>query len=317
MIVVIGDLHYSNNEPVLKARRLFFEWFSEQDFNSEENTLIFLGDVVDSPKVEGHVIKEIQDAFVKLKFKRKIFLNGNHDWRYSQGNFLVAFTNLGIEVIDYIKEDTIEDSNILFMPHYIADIGQKPMSVLYKDITQDGFKTEYDYIFGHYSDETQMFFKGIDTSYLNGNKIFGHIHKGSKNYLGTPIITRLDEANKKSQIALIDQKKVTHLPVPKFIDYYSVKYEDYANTVFDSDIALIKFTEAPSIKSVKEAIRKDHYIHSILLSSATDTMKEVSEDMLGMHDLKELFERFCNEKNLSKNIQNKMKEVIKLNEEDV
>jgi len=230
-IVVVGDLHIRAKEPYFSSGKMFFEWFVKQPFNKKENVLVLLGDIFHESISNGDVNHLVIDIFLnQLKFHQIIVLQGNHDYSKQKGlgiKPLLAFEN--VEIITKPEERFILGVKTLLLPFYYNRSNDlPPMEEYYSDLPQS-FNRSYDFIFTHITDETQpMFGKFINISYLNGKRVSGHIHFESKNYLGSPLVTRKDEMGKICSIGVINSQSLImkKISVPRFIDFAYINFGD-------------------------------------------------------------------------------------------
>lgn len=233
-LIIVGDVHTRLKQPYYWSKQAFFDWLLENpDYNNENNSILFLGDIADTPKLAGELNGYLIDIFLnRMKFKRKIIITGNHDSRRREGNYLESLAPIpGVEIIDRLEELDIGNVSILALPHYITKLKSDiPMRQYYESLVLDPeLCHDYDFICGHFPDETQIeFSKGINLNGLSGKRIMGDIHTPSENYLGTPVINRLDETGKDSRIAIVDldTKEYKYEDVPKFLEFYEADYTD-------------------------------------------------------------------------------------------
>ena len=99
-LVVCGDIHLQCREPKKSQCLDFLSWLFNQDFNNENNSLLFLGDLceINSP---FELFGVFVDYFTnKSKFEKIYLLQGNHDLA-NQSTILSLFRPLpNIEVIN-------------------------------------------------------------------------------------------------------------------------------------------------------------------------------------------------------------------------
>ena len=208
-LFVVGDMHLnSNNEIKYKQTKMFMEWFKNQDFNDKNNSVLFLGDLIEFNS-SYEAIGYMDNWFNELKFKKILIIEGNHD-KTPYDNIMNCFKSN--KRIQFFSQPTVyddEDLNLkyLFLPHYDCEGTNyvdmyKRYSNLYKE---EEFNQTFDYGFGHITDETQNFGNGefCDTSKLNVDKwLLGHIHNGNfqdkkGHYLGSVIKNSSAENNQK------------------------------------------------------------------------------------------------------------------------
>lgn len=305
MIVFCGDTHFRGEYPFFEAGKSFMDWFANQWWNTEENTLIHLGDVTHGSLITGKVYREVVDWFLnKLNFSRIIVLAGNHDYhRHSKSSSIDPLKALNdVEVYDTPQSIEVEGKHMLMLPYYYSSLvdGLPPMKDYYQSLPQEWTGIEWDYILGHYNDETEKVFGTyIDTSYLKGKRILGHIHFPRGNYIGTPVITRKDESGNNNQILVDDGKKLESYPTPRFLDYYEVTYSESLTEV-EAEYPIWDVIDAPSEDAAYEmydsaTIRKVHLKNERKKDESTEddngevgatqekSVKEHMEDFFSKH----------------------------------
>jgi len=328
-LVILGDLHFDIKEPFFSCQKEFCKWFLDQEFNKEENILIQLGDVYThsnpNPKVHDLGI----DFFSKMKFNKKYILTGNHDYNRLQNSYsTIPLQNInGVEIIYKPKRELIGNLNCLFLPfiydksEYSNNLSQKEFYENYKKENDGDIETNF--VFHHLQDESINFGgdEGIDLSWIDGERVGGHIHIRQKNYLGSPLIGRFDERGKESYILLIDleTKEKEYIKVPQFLDYMTLDYEkDYIGTTLGFGIGILDkgktfnsqyiydIINSPSRQAVEEKF-KGLYLREIRLKKN----EEESNDSLSQEEkenktLKDYFNGFCIKNKVSKDIQEKV-----------
>lgn len=226
-LIVVGDLHLRDKEPYFSQWKDFMEWLYSSEYHNSDNSILFLGDLVESIDTPHELLELYIDYFNnRSKFEKIFILTGNHD-RNLETNLLSIFRPLKkVEVIDSWVFKKIENLNCLLLPHIEAN-AYETYSNLSNIITDS-----IDYCFHHLEDETEHFSnKYVDLSKLNvANYLCGHIHtqtitkKGR--YLGSPTFNSLNEKDKIPYIASIDikTKKYTLIEVPIWVEYLTVQY---------------------------------------------------------------------------------------------
>ena len=260
MIITVGDLHLSYHQPKGDQVKEFLRWLFlfESPYNTLENYLVLLGDLVEALDDPSELLEVYIDLFLnQSKFKHIFIMKGNHDENMSSA-FTSALRPLkNVTIIESIQEMSLEGLEFLFLPHYDHTKHKLPPMTEYyssKEV-QERFNKKYDYVFHHVEDEQNHFSKKYcDLSWIKtSNWLCGHIHmenvtKGGR-ILGAPIFNSITEKNKTPYIASIDPntKKYTLIEVPKFLSYYEV---DYPNDI-----------EKPKTKyglwKVKESLNKE------------------------------------------------------------
>jgi|GEM_PF-1573196 len=254
-LIVCSDLHLTSKEPFYKSKKLFINWFVEQDYNNKDNVLLFLGDIFDKCPPDPITNELVIDFFNKLKFKEIIVLSGNHDYSgiIKQNALIILDKYNTVNVVYQAENKLIEGLDCLLLPFYYDNTYNLPkMYDYYSNLPKDKFKREYDYIFTHIEDESINFGnkKGIDLSYIKGKRVQGHIHKNMIGYLNTPLVNRYDERNNKGYILEIEKdKKEKIYTVPQFLDYYDIEYPN--DLIFDIDIPVFTISNVEDVDNVK------------------------------------------------------------------
>jgi hypothetical protein len=228
-LIVVGDLHLQESEPKRTQTQLFLDWLFQQDFNKNTNQILFLGDLVESVFCVHELLEIFIDYFLnKSHFDRIFILQGNHDSAIDT-TLLSLFRPLSnVSIILEATELTIGATSFLFLPNFKHEgKGIKSMREHYEALTG-----KYDFCLHHIMDHTRAIDKSsIDLSKLSiGQYLCGHDHiedvsKGG-HYLGSPVLNSSSETGKDCIIASIsvNTKKHTLIPVPKFLEYYTVTY---------------------------------------------------------------------------------------------
>jgi DNA repair exonuclease SbcCD nuclease subunit len=225
-LIVVGDLHAREKEPYFSQWKDFMDWLFLSEHNQSNNTLLLLGDLVESISVQHELLEVYIDYFNnKSNFEKIIILTGNHD-RVLNSSLLSIFRPLKrVEVIEELLIRDFGNCKCLFLPHIESKLVETYSSL---QLTE-----KFDYCFHHVEDESQHFGKTFAdlTSLHVGQYLCGHIHtetvtKGNGHYLGSPTFNSLNEKGKTPYIAIIDldTKKHTLVKVPVWISYCDVFY---------------------------------------------------------------------------------------------
>jgi len=314
-IINVGDIHIKHEYPFNMAVKRFINWFYYQDFNNEDNVAVFSGDILDKSISSGDVNSLMMKLFNKLKFKRVIIITGNHDLSRTKGSGLKPlnqFTN--VEIIETPKIVMIENIKTVMLPYYYPYTikGFTNMEKDYINLSDD-FKNA-DILYGHFTDHTQsMFGEGIDVSYLNPKiSLLGHIHHKSKNYLGTPIITRSDEAHKESYITLydVDTKQTNDIKVPMFLDYEDIDFNELDKIKEKDYFVIYDIYNIPSIEAFsdipKNIIVRNRFIKNIVSDEIMDI-----DDLDSDRDLVKYMNKFCDAFSLNNSLRFKLLESVR------
>lgn len=321
-IVVLGDTHLRAEEPYFSAAKEFFRWFVDQEFNSKENIFIQLGDLyhrkTPTPEETELVVRFNQN----LKMDVRYWLLGNHN--YDRGtaskdiSYSIAPLNNYGETILLPKFVDFFGKAALFLPWLYEENTFKKVQLWYKKFFEENEVETCSYVFYHFPDETQGF-DSIDLSFLPDDclRVGGDIHMQSKNYVGVPFPTRIQEARQKGRIELIDTYtgNVEYVEVPMFLDFYSLKHGDIPQKTH-STFAIWNVYDSPS-KEETERKYPDLHIGSIKVKSLFDKRMDNYDPSSKVSDeesisLKEYFEDFATIKNVDQKVQKRMKEVLAL-----
>lgn len=309
-IIIIGDQHFTSEQPFYSMQKDFTEWFTNQEFNNENNYLICTGDIFDKSLPDPLAIGLANDFFMKCKFKSIYIIEGNHDYNGRKKTHAIDIVSglafpKNIIIRDSYKVYTIEGKKFLFMPFLYKDMKETYESIKEKDVIDS------DYIIGHFCD-TEFFGEIVDLSYLKGKKIMGHVHKKMKNYIGTPYITRFDEKGKDSVLFKIENNFIEEIKCPKLLDYESISYND---TISKSEIKypIYDIYEIPSKEIALEKF-KNIYIHKMYRKKMDEEDKKQSQQIVSSEKknktIAEFLIDFQKEKNIKEEVINKMKLVL-------
>ena len=239
-LIVVGDIHLQESQPKKNQCLDILNWIFDSDFNNENNSLLFLGDLceINSP----YELYEVYvDLFVnRSKFETIFIVEGNHECA-NQSTVLSLFRPLkNVEVITEWKAWKYYNCNLLFLPFYNHEgTDKKSMIEEYSNLggkiaTFNGeeFSDKFDYGFGHIEDDTEHFSKKFcDTSKLKVKTwMNGHIHtaniQNGGHYLGACTLNSSTESGRTPYIAKIngETKEYELIKVPKFLEYYEVEY---------------------------------------------------------------------------------------------
>lgn len=333
-LIVIGDIHLQESQPKKNQCLDILNWIFDSDFNNENNSLLFLGDLceINSP----YELYEVYvDLFVnRSKFETIFIVEGNHECA-NQSTVLSLFRPLkNVEVITEWKAWKYYNCNLLFLPFYNHEgTNKKSMietysnlySIEYNDIPSGENRmmsdTEFDYGFGHIEDDTEHFSKKFcDTSKLKVKTwMNGHIHtaniQNGGHYLGACTLNSSTESGRTPYIAKIngETKEYELIEVPKFLEYYEVEYPNKLPKIttkyglflvknsLDKNTTLEEYT-----KQAKE-LGFEFYARKIMSKKS----KVLEVDEIGNTE-KLTFDDFADSVGLEDSIRDICKEVIKL-----
>lgn len=324
-LIVVGDIHLQEREPKKSQCLDFLSWLFNQDFNNENNSLLFLGDLceINSP----YELYEVYvDYFVnRSKFEQIFILQGNHDCA-NISTVLSLFRPLPrVKVITNWEIIKFYNCNLIMLPHFNHE-GTDEVSMvelysnLYKTVTD-----EFDYGFGHIEDDTQNFSKHYPSTkdlkvkqWMNGHVHAPTIQNGG-NYLGSATLNSSTESGDTKYLAIIDgeTKEYELKEIPKYLEYYTVEYPNklekpktkYAiftvKNVLDKNVALEEYS-----KQAKE-MGFEFYTNKVLKQRVT----EVEIDDVEKSE-KPNFQKFAKSVGLSNEVFDICNEVIRLKSEE-
>jgi hypothetical protein len=324
-LIVVGDIHLQTKEPKKSQCLDFLSWLFNQDFNNENNSLLFLGDLceINSP----YELYEVYvDYFVnRSKFEQIFILQGNHDCA-NISTVLSLFRPLPrVKVITNWEIIKFYNCNLIMLPHFNHEGTDKVSMIelysnLYKTVTE-----EFDYGFGHIEDDTQNFSRHYpSTKNLKVKQwMNGHVHtptiQNGGNYLGSATLNSSTEHGNTKYLAIIDgeTKEFELKEIPKFMEYYTVEYPNkhekpktkYATFtvkgVLDKNVALEEYS-----KQAKE-MGFEFYTNKILKQRVTEVEIDDVEKLE-----KPTFEKFAKTVGLSNEVFDICNEVIRLKSEE-
>lgn len=323
-LIVCGDIHLQCREPKKSQCLDFLNWLFNQDFNNENNSLLFLGDLceINSP----YELYEVYvDYFVNhSKFEQIFILQGNHDCA-NISTVLSLFRPLPkVKVITEWCYKNYYNTSLLFLPHFNHEsTDKKSMVETYSNLYNE-INDEFDYGFGHIEDNTEHFSKKFcDTSKLKVKTwLNGHIHtenitKGG-HYLGSATLNSSTESGNTKYLAIIDgeTKEYELKEIPKFMEYYEVEYPNklpkietkygifLVKNALDKNIVVEEYS-----KQAKE-MGFDFYTRRISIKKA------VEDNTLTKKSEKPTFDQFAKSVELKDEISDICKQIIQLKNEE-
>lgn len=327
--VVVGDLHLTYKKPKYNQVIDFLDWLFSSEYNSKENELILLGDLVEEINSPNELLEVYIDYFLnRSKFERIKILQGNHDCNI-ESTYLSAFRPIrNIQIVTQAETQEYEQgTKILFLPFYQHEnINKPPMLEYYSSILKDNIKEiNFDFCLHHVEDETNHFSNNFcDLSWINKNCTFlcGHIHteninKGGR-YLGSPILNSKTESQKTPYIAVINHntKKHTLIEVPKWLEYYEVTYPNDL-TIPTTKYAIFTVYESLNKEEIiqyytKQAQEKGFvFYHRRVFSKRIKKEDfQISESNIQDKSTLQYFEEYCKTNNVENTVQDLCKEVL-------
>lgn len=245
MIYIIGDIHFSaSNNWKLNIGNNIVKWFQDRFVNCSNDTIIFLGDIVDNYINPGEITKQVTELFCHCSnnFKSVYILTGNHDvdyFKHRVDNFLrfVPLKFKNVKLIEDIDTAVIENISFLFMPHKMLETGT-PLSKYYsnidweKQLVNSDIK-EFDYALGHW-----VIYDNLSTSWINKqgvdttnipakNVLCGHVHNRiSSHYTGSVYACNPTEISDNRVMFKITSNSFEEEVLPKFVEYEDLYYPE-------------------------------------------------------------------------------------------
>lgn len=328
-LVVCGDIHLQSHEPKRSNAIDTLNWIFEQDFNNENNSILFLGDLCEV-NANFECFEVFVDFFVnKSKFEQIYLLTGNHDLG-NLDNVLSLFRPLkNVKVITDWEVVDFYNTKILALPYYNHESTErKSMVEVYSHLyeNEEIKDTEFDYCCGHLEDETNHFSKKYcDLSQLKVKHfLHGHIHacnlQNGGRYLGSACVNSSSEKGNIKYLAIIDgeTKEYELKEIPKYLEYYTIEYPNKLEKpktkfaiftvkgVLDKNVALEEYS-----KQAKE-MGFEFYTNKVLKQRVT----EVEIDDAEICSKKPNFETFAKSVGLSNEVFDICNEVIRLKSEE-
>lgn len=238
-IAVLGDIHFrDDHEYFSRASEEFLKWFKNWERNKSGNTLILLGDLVESSLLSGSVAEYLERLVKYSNFNSIHICCGNHDkhkyHNYDQLAYEFFKNKENIYIYENPMEVEIEKKKVLVLPYFLGlNKTGKTMSEYYEEIPSNPkFSNNYDLVVGHFCGEDASFFGGSNCVYgldkINTKKlILGHIHTRTLNpsvYIGSVFACKKNENDKTRCAMVLDGDTWTEERLPEFIEFLSVLY---------------------------------------------------------------------------------------------
>ena len=94
-ICILGDIHFRDDKPYfVETCEKFLDWYNNDSFNSKDNDLILLGDLVERPTLSGRVAEFLERFYNYTKFRSIHIVVGNHDLKRHFGVEQLAYDRL-------------------------------------------------------------------------------------------------------------------------------------------------------------------------------------------------------------------------------
>ena len=252
-LIVFGDTHARSKEPFYTAISQFFDWAKNQSWNNSDNTMIHVGDMFHHNKPSPETYRLVLDFLQSLDFRTIHILSGNgiHEYNRIEKSWAIDPLNSVERVILHKTPTSITFDQSLsclllpWFPSYVGNDGNRiTMQETYENYTTTA---DHDYIFGHFA-HRELFGEKINIDHILGKKRMGHVHSPDEEYIGVNVISRYDEKGIDTKLLEIDidSKAEKVIPIPKFLDYETLSYNqrvpkrDY-NVIWD-------IKDAPSVE---------------------------------------------------------------------
>lgn len=322
MIVILGDLHFSNFKAwSSKICEDFLSWFKNWDKNNNSNTLILAGDLVHNHINGGLVISYLERLSLYSSFNSIHICVGNHDKKRVDSEEQLAYDfyryKPNIHIYEKPQEVSIENLRVLFLPYYSGENEEGySMSDYYSLLYNNKkFTPGYDLIVGHFCGSDAAFPGSEDyvsnLEKLKAKKIcLGHIHTRRVNpsqYIGSVYANRCNENDYKRAAWIWDGENWSEERLPLFNEFLTVVYpERLPHSKAMTPIYTI-------LNCGSEKLARDKY-GNIFIRRVLPTMEDYSSkekyeaerkfDSVKNMDLRDLFDSFAKEQNppLSSNI---------------
>lgn len=321
MIYIIGDIHFSAaNNWKLNIGDNIVKWFKDRFIDCKNDSIIFLGDIVDNFINPGEITKQVTELFCHCSnnFKSVYILTGNHDvdyFKHRADNFLrfvpLKFDN--VKLIEDIDTATIENVSFLFMPHKMLETGVS-LSQYYSTIDWDEQLKEsntkkFDYALGHWiifdkNSNAYINRLGINTDNIPATNILcGHIHNRiSKNYAGSVYACNPTEVSDDRVMFKITKDSIEEEKLPTFVEYKDLDYPEMPKRQVGNKYLTTVYT-IHNIYSEAEALDyyKNLYVKSVNLFQASKnnsdnlssksfselSMDSIIEDYFATHEIEQ------------------------------
>ena len=333
MIYIVGDIHFSAaNDWKLNIGGNVVKWFKERFKNCNNDTVIFLGDIVDNYINPGEIVRQVDDLFnfCSKNFKQTYIITGNHDVNYfhhKKDNFLkfVGESYDNVSLIEEIESAVIENKSFLFMPHQMLNDTQS-LAHYYSNIDwNEQLKSsnikEFDYALGHwviYKEGGSVFLNrvGVDTSNIPAkNFICGHIHtRVDKNYTGSVYPCNPSEVSDDRVIFIIDGDSLKEEQLPKFVEYKEIHYPNMPRKSLEDNKYLTTVYTVYNIYSETEArnFYKDMFIKEVKLFPKSAEKEEVKTENTSLEtvDVDSIIKDFFDSSSMDEAVYQVVKETL-------
>lgn len=289
MSIFIGDLHLREEEPFYSSAKYVLDYLVNyiRDPLKEiagfdkyvKQTFIFTGDFFHKANPTIKELKTAREFFEKVKQagSEVVIIAGNHEYNGLKDCFVEdIFKDTDITFVDECKWLELEDCNLFCMPYIsnyrLKKYGFKDLQSYYEqrynDLNTDWtrpqtYTSSCNFLVYHFEDETQ--FNGVDLSFVDSLlcRIGGHIHITSKNYIGTPYVTRKDESGQKCKLLILTQDaELQPIYLPELIKYVDIEFNELESMRFNSKIKyILNVKNVPSVDMLKEFLKDKNNLY--------------------------------------------------------
>lgn len=304
MLAILGDIHFSSSKTYfINNSENIIRWMEDWKYNTEENDLLLVGDLVASAISGGLVFEFLYRFILACRFKSIRIVKGNHDEKLKDDVYQLAYSflkyNPKVHIYTTLTEIALQGLDILVMPFYMSSGYQKTMKERYSNLYKEKkYQKHYDLIVGHFAGPGMNFdsFESVENlEKLDADRIcLGHIHQRiiPEIYIGSMYANKVNENANNRAAWLLSKDEFFEDPLPNFLEFITVKYpEDLPKT--DAWIPVYTITNCGSLQAAKN--RYGHiYIKSILRGLENMGGFEGdfnSEDILDI-DIKEMFKEY-------------------------
>lgn len=319
MIYLFGDCHFSTREDWKeKVSRNIVKWFYER-FESEkgENSVIFLGDIVDDYVNPGSIVNILNDLFnfCSQKFKMIYIITGNHDVNFYKSHQLENFLSFlpnefnNIKLIEKVEVCTIESTSFIMMPHLVLDYNI-PLVSYYSNYDWNGMEMQ-DFALGHFAvkdsaNESFMNRVAVDVSSIPARQIIcGHVHKRtSKYYIGSVYPCNPTEVMPDRIFMKIENKVVTEEKLPTFLEYREISYPEAPKREKSDPYKVCVYTvSGVTSEEVARNFYKGMYIKAVNILQYLVSSDDIQVNEDHTLSLKDMIIKFLSDKDIEMNDQ--------------
>jgi DNA repair exonuclease SbcCD nuclease subunit len=319
MLYVLGDIQFNiSRQWQYEAGDAFLEWFDSEINPPEDSSILQVGDLMDDSSNTGEVIRQVERFLniCKKKFKHTYLLVGNHDIARHKEKYLLSFDFAEErEHVTILRKPaeilTIEDMKVLSLPYYREYENLTNMERYYSHLPKPITDEKFDLVVGHFAlnGTNGVFGETIKLpAELNYQHIaLGHIHiRTNDYYTGSvfPIKVSEEHSPEPRSIFVFNKKKdtttKTTIPIPKYIEYCTIEFNDELPAVDDSVIPVYTVRNAKTKEAVHQRYGEGIHVRKVIIDSIETEENEDADiardsSILNM-DLKKAFNLWRKEK---------------------